>query len=81
MPLAREPDVRALQRRDALLVRVSRGIAGARVEVVARLADRGLRERRGEADRGYDRTGDGVGLLAGVDRTGLEAVRRHHQTL
>ena len=46
-----------------------------------RVADRGLREGRGEADRGNDRPGDGVGLLSGVDRTGLEAVRRHHQTL
>ena len=70
----REPVPRALERRDARLQRGAGGVAAARVLVAAVLADRVLRERRRQADRRDDRTGVRIGLLARVDRAGLEAV-------
>ncbi len=65
----------ALERGEHLLQRLARRVAGARVVPGLRLADRGLRVRRGLVDRHVDRAVLGLGVLADVDRPGLEPHR------
>jgi hypothetical protein len=72
----REPVLGALERGEAHLERTARGVAGARVLEAQVLPNRRLRERRRQRDRRDHRAGDRVGLLAGVDRLGLEAPPR-----
>jgi hypothetical protein len=74
----REAVARLLERREALLERAAGGIAAAGVLEAVVLAHRPLRERRGQRDRRHHRTGRAVGLLAGVDGTGLELVAWAH---
>ena len=64
----RETVARVLQRRDARLERGARRVGAARVLVAPVLADRVLRERRGQADRRHDRARRRVGLLPRVNR-------------
>src|SRR5581483_618722 len=72
----REAAGRALQRRDTLLEGLAGRVSGARVLESGVLAHGGLRERRRQGDRRDDRAGARVGVLAGMDGTGLEAQPR-----
>ncbi len=69
-----EPACTTLERGQALLERCARGIATARVLVAPAQAPHSvLGIRRDLVDRGNDRAGLGVGLLARVNRARLEA--------
>ena len=69
----REAVLGPFERREAGLERGARRVARARVLVPEVLTDGRLRERRRQRDRRDDRAAGGVGLLAGMDRAGLEA--------
>ena len=78
MPDENDDAVRAaLERREAGLQRRPRRVDGAGVVVpAARLVDTVLHVGRGLEDRHVDRARHLLGLLAGVDRPGLELHQR-----
>ncbi len=70
----RESVARTFERRDARFQRGARGVAAARVLVAAVLPTASWAKVVGETDRRDDRTRMRLGILARVDRAGLEPV-------